>query len=219
MGSRPTAEPRDAFQRFAALRPYVRSGEDYLLVQEMIERDHKVRSQVDFDALLAKAGSRLMRERKRRLYQAREHLLATEPDYWLSLNTPYPHLTDIVPRLDPASVYILSTKRASLVARILASWSVAFPMDHIREPGDAAKLLVIQGLLRSGGARRAVFVDDQVDHFAGSRSFDPPIDCRLASWGYIRPPWLTGSPDYRVLDPEPARRLLRPWMRADQAPG
>jgi hypothetical protein len=70
---------------------------------------------------------------------------------------------------------------------------------------------MIRDLLGSTGIESAVFVDDQVDHFAGARAWPRDrgsIDCRLASWGYVRTEWLTGSEDYRVIGPQEAGALL-----------
>lgn len=210
-GTHPPIDPAGDYGRFAVLRPFVRSGEDYLLIHETIERGIEVSDQHIFDALIAAAGSAGMRDRKRRLYETRERLLAAEPVYWLGLNPAYPHLAAVLPRIAPhPDVHILSTKRSDLVGRILASWGLAFPANRVHEPRERTKIEIIGDLLRREGAAHAVFVDDQADYFRGAAG-SPEVTCHLAAWGYVARGAVAPSPDYAVLREDDAPALFLRW--------
>jgi phosphoglycolate phosphatase-like HAD superfamily hydrolase len=211
-GRTPDATPRDAFVRFCAMRPYIRSGEDYLLIQALIASGEGVAEQSEFDRHLAQAGGQTMRRYKDLLYQARDRLLAEDPEYWYRLNRIYAHMRDGLRALGAsAEVYILSTKRASFISRILEAAGIPFAPPNVLYSGSRPKVEMIHELMESTGAREAIFVDDQVDHFSGSRSWPRErghVDCRLATWGYVRAEWIVESEDYRAVTPEQARELL-----------
>lgn len=211
-GRTPGSTPRDAFTRFCALRPYIRSGEDYLLIHDLIASEAQVVDQQAFDRRLTQAGEKTMHRYKELLYLARDRLLAEDPAYWFRLNRIYPHMRDGLRRMDPASgVYILSTKRAAFICRILEAAAVPFPSSNVLFSGPRPKAEMIQELLTSTDTRGAVFVDDQVDHFSGSHAWPREhgaIECRLATWGYVSPDWPLDTEDYRAITPEQARELL-----------
>jgi phosphoglycolate phosphatase-like HAD superfamily hydrolase len=217
LGRAPDSVPRDAYALFAGLRPLIRSGEDYLLIQDLLRRGESVSTQAEFDLRLSDAGAELMARYKTLLYQARDHLLSTMPEYWCRLNPIYPHLRGSLERMDPErGVFILSTKRAPFIARILAASGLRFPDARVLYTGGRRKAEIIFELLDAAAAPGAVFIDDQIDHFAGSRTWPRDrrtVDCRLASWGYVRPEWLRESPDYRVIGPEEAQALLERYAR------
>lgn len=216
-GAAPASVPLDAFRRFSAMRPYIRSGEDYLLIQELVAAGRAVADQREFDALVARAGPETMRQYKSLLYQARDRLVAEAPGYWYSLNHVYPHMRAGMLRLHAdKEVYILSTKRAAFICRILDASAIGFPPENVLYSGSRAKVDMIRELAASTGRSRAVFVDDQVDHFAGARSWssgDLTVECRLATWGYVRAEWIAETEDYRPIAPEEASRLLELYAR------
>src|SRR5512138_3366484 len=76
---------------FARLRPFIRTGEDYLLIQEILTQGKSVQDQAAFDALIAEAGPEKMRIFKELFTKARSELLEKDKRFWLSLNRIYPH--------------------------------------------------------------------------------------------------------------------------------
>jgi phosphoglycolate phosphatase-like HAD superfamily hydrolase len=216
-GTAPASTPRDAFERFSSMRPYIRSGEDYLLIQELISSGGRVSGQKEFDALVARAGEETMRRYKSLLYEARDRLIAEAPAHWYALNPVYAHMRGGMMDLAPGKeVFILSTKRASFISRILDAAGIAFPEANVLYSGPRPKVDMIRELFASTGSRRAVFVDDQVDHFSGAREWSSEsgiIECRLATWGYVKPEWIAATEDYRPITPSEARELLDRYAR------
>lgn len=77
----PVLVPLNLKKRFTALRPYVRFGGEYLLIQQLLEAEQIVGSQVDFDKVVAQAGETKMSLFKELLYKVRHELL--EEASWL----------------------------------------------------------------------------------------------------------------------------------------
>jgi phosphoglycolate phosphatase-like HAD superfamily hydrolase len=209
----PSAMPASLREDFAGLRPYVRAGEDFILIHELIAAKVPVRSQAEFDEQLAQRGERLIRRYRESFYQARGDLLTREREYWMALNRLYPHvvrhLADWIP--SPA-LFILSTKRADFIVEILKNKGI--PMDPKRVLSCAAreKKDTILRNLADRGLSKALFIDDQIDHLAPEEARDPRILGLLASWGYVQREWLRDSRGVEILHPHQFAERVRPWL-------
>jgi hypothetical protein len=192
---------------FARLRPFIRSGEDYLLIQEILHSEGYVSDQAAFDALLHGAGPEKMTKFKELFALARSQLLAKDRSFWLSLNRIYSHMLTAfahMPREAPVS--ILSTKAPEFIAEILEQAQIHVSRERIlRSPSDR-KLPIVEKLRSASGHERAIFIDDQIDYLLGSGF--PRIDAYLASWGYVKEEWLSGKLPVRILTPENFGRLM-----------
>jgi phosphoglycolate phosphatase-like HAD superfamily hydrolase len=200
--------PADGLAAFARLRPFVRNGEDFLVMLEASERGFAVSDQTAFDALAAGIGAGVLRDFKARFYAARERLLTEERGRWLRMNRVYPHARAALLAAIAADLplSILSTKRQPYILEILKANGVAFPTGHVHHT-TGPKVPVVRELLAASGAGRAVFIDDQIDYLLGLD--DPRIEGRLASWGYVRPEWLVPPLRARPIDPEGFLALVR----------
>lgn len=183
----PAASPAERAE-FARMRPLVRRGADYLLLHRAIKEGIRLDSQEGFDALAARDAvkDKLFHEL---FYRARSELLRRDPERWFTLNPLYPGIQEILLRNRPnRAVLILSTKEAPFILEILRHHGVEWDVDRVLCSGKDPKLGFIDRILAERGAERAVFVDDQVDHFRGTSG--RPVRCVLAEWGYIRPEWI-----------------------------
>ena len=141
-----------------------------------------------------------------RFYSARERLLSSSRDYWLSLNKLYAGLDiALTPPLD--RWFIISTKKAEFIREILLSKGIDWELGRIFYSGTEKKIPFIEKVMKREGFERAVFVDDQIDHFKGGDGHR--VICLLADWGYVKRDWLT-SGTARVLSLAEFRRILRP---------
>jgi phosphoglycolate phosphatase-like HAD superfamily hydrolase len=194
-------------KEFTRLRPYIRSGEDYLLIQEILQTGERVPDQATFESLLRKAGRDKMGRFKELFTQARTELLLKDRRFWLSLNRIYPHMLAAFAHLPrEAPVHILSTKAPEFIAEILEYAQIHIPRDRIlRSPSDK-KLPVVEELRSSAGRERAIFIDDQIDYLLGS--VFPRIEAYLASWGYVKEEWLTGKLPVSIISSENLVRLI-----------
>jgi len=174
---------------FRSLRPFVRRGGDYLFIQMCLHRGIDVGSQEAFDAIVR--GSRGLEGTFHELfYRARRELLAVDPERWYSLNPLFPGIADVLSRRggDP-DLLILSTKEADFIGKILGRNGIPWDAARILCSGKERKLLYIDRVMDELGADRAVFVDDQPDHFKGGSAH--PVRCLLADWGYVLPEWVS----------------------------
>jgi len=177
----PPADP-EYRARFRACRPFVRSGEDYLVVHDWAARGAVPHDQAEFDASLTARGPEQMARLKDRLYAVREQLLEQHRGLWLSWNPLYAGIGEALrSQADNPAVWILSTKKAEFITEILRKQEVSWPADRTVYTGPRRKLDLIAELNRG---KTAVLVDDQIDHldFASAT-----VSCYLALWGYVSP--------------------------------
>lgn len=174
-----------AFRRF---RPYIRRGGDYLFIQLAIHRGISLESQSDFDTLIS-TRCELDELFHEIFYTARNELFSTDPDGWYALNPLYPGMKKLLDKHAEDQRYIiLSTKEARFIAEILRHHGLDWDESRIYCSGKERKLGYIDKVLDERGGSRALFIDDQPDHFKGQSSY--PVRCLLADWGYVKPEWL-----------------------------
>jgi hypothetical protein len=179
---RPPAAPDDAAYRaaFRACRPFIRSGEDYVVLHRLIAAGNAPQSQAEFDRALALVGQESLAEIKRGLYAVRESLLGLHRELWLGWNPLYDGMAVALNGIaGNARVRILSTKKAEFIAQILAHQKVEWPADRIIYSGKERKLDIVG---RIAGAERSVLIDDQVEHLDFAH---PSCACYAALWGYV----------------------------------
>ncbi len=199
--NRPAHTPLSLGADFARLRPFIRTGGDYLLIQEALEAGRDVADQKEFDALAERAGPEKMELFKELFYQARSALLSEDRPFWLSLNRIYPHVLDVLRFLPPeAPVHVLSTKKPQFIVEIVDHAGLKVPEDRIHESGAEEKLPRAESLRKEGGYERAVFLDDQIDNIRGNAN--PKVEAFLAAWGYVKPEWLSGQDGVPVMTAE-----------------
>jgi phosphoglycolate phosphatase-like HAD superfamily hydrolase len=205
---RPAGEaPAEARAAFRALRPFVRSGEDFVLIQDLIASGASARSQPEFDRAWERPGTPPRARFKSIFYEARTRLLEKDRRAWLSMNRIYPHVAAAVSRLPPHfPFYVLSTKKPPFVRDTLAANGISLPEGHVLYSEDEPKLSVVERLRESLGCGEAVLVEDQIDAIRGNTN--PRIRVYLASWGYVQESWLREDNGIPVLSPEGFVELL-----------
>jgi phosphoglycolate phosphatase-like HAD superfamily hydrolase len=208
----PKAVPVDLKERFLALRPYVRSGEDFMLCQQILHEGPAVASQEDFDRLASSNGPTALSHLRETFYTARARLLKEERTHWIRLNRLYPWVAARLPRWAASPcAYILSTKRPQYIDEILRASGIAFPTSRILFSEKDKKGARIEELLERRGRKGAVIVDDQIDHLAAIRRSSARISVYLAAWGYVKPEWLIDCP-IPVLQMDEIGTVLEPLL-------
>ena len=207
-------------RQFSLLRPYVRSGEDFVLVQELIAAGTPIHSQEAFDRELEQRGKERISLYRELFYSARSEMLESRQGYWMALNKIYPHVSKLLPRwAKNPCLYILSTKEPSYILAILGSVGIRFDPQRILSCDRSGKAQTIMRTLARSGMSRAVFIDDQIDYLVGKGLRDGPITGFLASWGYVKEQWLDGSQPVAVLRPGELQTILDRWLRCCPLPG
>jgi phosphoglycolate phosphatase-like HAD superfamily hydrolase len=178
-----------ARQNFALLRPFIRSGEDFLIIQEILSTGSAARDQAEFDELSRRAGAEKRALFRELFYQERSEMLARDRDSWLALNRVYPHMKKAFRLLERgAPFYVLSTKEPQFIAEILSANHVELTRERILFSDAEPKLAATERLRAEGGFQDAILVEDQVDHLRGNTN--PRVRGLLAAWGYVQEEWL-----------------------------
>jgi phosphoglycolate phosphatase-like HAD superfamily hydrolase len=196
--------PQSVKEKFYSYRPLIRTGADYVLLQEALDKDIPLTGQKEFDDLQELRGPETMSAYREAFYSAREYLLKNHRDYWISLN---PLFECFIPGLKAAAgntVYtIISTKKNTFIAEILDANEIRWPIERIIDSGKKRKLSIIGEYVTD--TDRTLFVDDQIDHLIGNS--DPRIEPKLAEWGYIKDEWLKQT-DVETISKEELLALL-----------
>ena len=213
LNRRPGETPSEARAAFARLRPFVRSGEDFVLIQQMVERGLHVESQAGFDDWARRAGPDTLTRFKELFYAARTSLLETDRNAWIRMNRIYPHVAAGIAALPRgAPLHILSTKRPRFIAEILDAQGIVVPQERIHYSSGEPKLAAVERLRAQGGFEEAVFIEDQIDAISGNTN--PRIRAFLATWGYVQDEWLRSPCMVALLTPGAFRELLAgSWPR------
>lgn len=174
---------------FARLRPFIRSGEDFLIIQEVLAAGTSVSDQAEFDELARRAGAEKRALFRELFYQERSEMLAKDRESWLALNRVYPHVKKAFGLLaHGAPVFVLSTKKPQFIAEILAANHIELPRERILFSDGEPKLAETEKLRVAGGFQGAILVEDQIDHLRGNKN--PRVRALLAAWGYVQEEWL-----------------------------
>lgn len=174
---------------FARLRPFIRSGEDFLIIQEVLATGSTVKDQAEFDELSRRAGAEKRAEFRTLFYQERSEMLARDRASWLALNRIYPHMKQALRMLARgAPFFVLSTKEPQFIEEILSANQIQVPEERILFSDKEPKLATTERLRAEGGFKEAILVEDQVDHLRGNRN--PRVRVLLAAWGYVKEEWL-----------------------------
>ena len=198
LGRRPSYMPVSLRRDFARLRPLVRGGADFMVIQEILDTGESVPGQAEFDARARKAGEKKLKLFHDLFYQAREEMLEKDRSSWLALNRIYPHMAAVFSRFSPgAPVFILSTKKPEFIAEILSANGIPLAEKRILYSGSERKMDVVGRVGVDGGFQETTFVDDQIDHLVcedaragGAAGNGASIRVYLATWGYVKEEWL-----------------------------
>ncbi|NOY09329.1 MAG: hypothetical protein GXP33_10875 [Spirochaetes bacterium] len=194
-------------RRFLSYRPFIRRGSDYLLIQELIDRNIKITSNEQFDEYRRKEGAELMDLFGDYFYRARDYLLKTDYLYWLNLNRIYPFiLKPLTEASKKENIHILSTKKVKYIIETLKNNGITIPSERVHYSSDSDKLSFINKFLKNSPFETAVLIDDQIDNLKGNKNRS--ITPYLALWGFIDTSWLKIFPDIKTINKEETERLL-----------
>jgi phosphoglycolate phosphatase-like HAD superfamily hydrolase len=209
----PPVMPVSLLRDFSRLRPYVRAGEDFILMHELIAGNVPIRSQRDFDEQLEARGEHRIDRYRESFYAAREQLLRQDREYWIGLNRLYPHVAPCLKGWHSSpSLYILSTKKAAFIAEILTAKGITMNPKQVLSCAAREKKNTILRNLAARGADKALFIDDQIDHLAPDSARDSRIIGCLASWGYVQQQWLEDSRGVELLHPSEFAHRVSSWL-------
>jgi hypothetical protein len=176
--------------RFYHFRPFIRNGEDYVVIQKIIAERLPVVTQEDFDREIARVGASQMEEYAAAFRRVRERFLVQNRSFWFGLNRLFSPLDDALRNVSSIeAVYILSTKRPEFIIEIFGNEGISWNPERILFSGKKSKSEVIGEVLVKTGSASGILIDDQFDHLQ-TASRDKRIRPVLARWGFIKAEWL-----------------------------
>ena len=183
------------YNAFRGCRPFVRSGEDFVVLHDLLHHGKRPRTQQEFDEALRETGPAGLALLKANLYAVRDAILTYHRRLWLSWNPLYPGMRDALAALaERPQTFVLSTKKSEFIHEILQSNGVDWPVDRILYTADRKKLRIVEELSHG---EPSILIDDQIDHLD---FFHPSCDCRLAAWGFVEKAWIDTAPASLGLD-------------------
>lgn len=217
LGRRPSYMPVSLRRDFARLRPLVRGGADFMVIQEILDTGKSAPDQREFDALARKEGENKLKQFHDLFYKVREEMLEKDRGSWLAMNRIYPHMAAAFSRFPAgAPVYILSTKKPEFIAEILSAGRITMPRERILYSGSQRKMDIVQRVGVEGGFRETTFVDDQIDHLVAGEAPAPGVPGNgasirvfLATWGYVKEEWLREPLRVPTLSPDQFLTLVQ----------
>ena len=178
---------QDTFYQY---RPFIRSGQHFMLLQHCIAHGIVLTSQSDFERELQATSAAQLAEWRRILYDMRALFIKEHVNEFLSIHHFYDHVYTHLMRLSKASqVIILSTKKEHLVSLLLSHAHIDWPSDRIVGAHTQSKIDIIKNR-HLNTQEQVAFIDDHLPHtlsIAHGRKYG--IDCYLADWGYMLPQW------------------------------
>jgi len=167
------------------LRNFIRHGEDYVYIFQIITEKYLTRDQTDFDRFVDK-NIQNKEEFRMQFYRERSRFLQEEPALWLSLNSFYKGMSDFLKNYKLADrLYIITTKKLEYVKAILAHAGIILPEENLfAADSSRGKPEIIADLLEKTdlSPNNFFFIDDQVDTLLKLQTLN--VRLFLASWGY-----------------------------------
>ncbi|MFH1711541.1 MAG: hypothetical protein ABH840_04475 [Nanoarchaeota archaeon] len=170
-------------RNFLQLRPYIRSGEDYIILWNVINEGTSIPDQSSFDAFSSSHKDEIQNY-KNALYSEREQMLHSERNFWLDLN-PLFKAGKFLKNYDNLNrVHILSTKRKEYVLEILRHHGIKFPESQVTFTPSHEKVNNLAAILgQINHDSTSAYVEDQVDFLISSKHLG--VTPFLAGWGYV----------------------------------
>ncbi len=187
--------PADAIPRFCAVRPYMETGYQAILMTRLMQEGAPAEQYTTQLAswqprLLARLG--LTKPELQQLFGAeRDHWINTDLDGWLSYNRYYPGAADALNRLrHNARVVILTTKERRFVQQLMRREGIDFATEDIYGLHEIVnKETTLANFVADGEYSQVTFVEDRLATLQRMLPVIALNDIQLAyaPWGYTTP--------------------------------
>ena len=187
--------PTEAIPRFCAVRPYMETGYQAILMTRLMQENAPVEqyttSLTEYQVRnLARLG--LTKPELQQLFGAeRDHWIATDLDGWLSYNRYYPGATEALRLLArTARIVILTTKERRFVQQLMLREGIDFATADIYGLHEIKnKETTLAQFVTSGEYSSVTFVEDRLATLQRMLPVPDLAEVRLAyaTWGYTTP--------------------------------
>jgi len=181
----PQEIPAEMLSKFRSMRPFIRSGEDYLYLFQALNEGITITDQKMFDEF-----HDTYLDRKESYYQLfyseREAFMISDHENWIALNPPYDGMIVSLQSLKPKlTLQIVSTKAPQYIWEILNYNGILLDVEQIHQAGrGSSKSDIVNTILQENNLspEEVVFIDDHPDTVL--KVSETGVVCFLAEWGY-----------------------------------
>ena len=196
-------------QLFCSYRPFIKTGSDFMILQDCVARNVELKKQADFNREHGSLSNEEHRIFNEEFYKARTFLLENYPDFWYGQNRLYPGVRDVLSKLcKNPNVYILSTKKSAFILKLLARNGLDWNEERALYAARSSKIEMIEVLLDKHGCDKAVLLEDQSEYFRDH----PNISFYLALWGYVADKDSACAKADKCLSLDDLECELKPWF-------
>ncbi len=191
----PGPVPEEQVKRFCAIRPYMETGFQSILMTKMMQEGAPAHEYTtDFAALLPQLLARHGLTREQLVAEfggERDRWVARDEAGWLSWNRFYPGVPEVMRNLMRRSrALIVTTKETRFVLRLFAQVGIDFPeADIFGLERKRKKEEILEEYVAAGEYAPVVFVEDRLATL--QRFLDRPaldsVRLAFAQWGYTTP--------------------------------
>ena len=171
-------------EEFYRLRPFIKSGEEFILSFFIINKGIKINNHLEFNKICIENKDKLTKY-KDALYKERDLLLKENNSLWLNLNPLFEISKFIKQEITHNNIFILTTKRAEYVSKILQHNNINFPKKNIISSKPEDKIKNIKTLLNKKNVKPShfYFIEDQIEFLLEAKNLG--VNVCLVDWGYI----------------------------------
>ena len=169
--------------KFRTMRPFIRSGEDYIFLFQALSDGVIISNQEEFDEF---QGAYLDRKESyyQLFYSTRKMIMTSDYDNWIALNPLYRGMSDFFKSMH-SMIHIVSTKAPEYIIRILKSNDIELDPKRVNESGrGSSKTDIISKMMHDNHLvpQNLIFIDDHLDTL--HKVENTGVRCLLAGWGY-----------------------------------
>ena len=173
----------DKLNKFRTMRPFIRSGEDYIYLFQAVSDGVIIETQEEFDDF-----QMAYLDRKEAYYQlfysARRTIMTSDHNNWIALNPLYCGMIVFLKYMH-SMIHIVSTKASEYIIAILEFNGIELNPKRIHEAGRGySKTDIISKMMQDNHleSQNMIFIDDHLDTLHKVKSTG--VRCLLAGWGY-----------------------------------
>ncbi len=168
---------------FRNTRPYIRSGDDYIYLNQAYDEKVQINNQKDYDEF-----KNVFMERRESYYKyfylARKDLIDNHFNKWIELNPLYEDMKLFLNSVS-SRVHIISTKASKYIIEILSQYDISLHPSriHSTETGYSKSDILLKIMQDNNiTSNNTVYVDDHFDTLRKMKRTN--VQCYLANWGY-----------------------------------
>lgn len=169
--------------KFKILRPYAKSGEDFILIDNIISENINILNEDEFLKYKNKFED-ILPGLSDNYYSKRKQIQDNDINYWLKINPLYDGIKENISKLEKFfNIFIVTTKDEYSVSKILEFYGIDFRKEKIFGRDRKLTKKQILKFFQEKYKEQIFFVEDNFTALLEVEDLN--INRVLASWGYV----------------------------------